>query len=577
MKHSNYLRVAFLSFTALALVSAAQAHASPQALMPSPAPLLAQPQPADSTTGSATDSLADANNDTGYANGTRAIQEGRWAEAESIFDKVAQGHGEHAQGALYWKAYAENKQGNSAQALKSCAELRQGYPNSRWIDDCGALEIEIHGKSGQPIEPQAEKDQDLKQLAINQLLQRDPGRALPQIEQILAGNKPESIKEQELFALAQNSSKGAQKLLAEVAHADANAPASIRSNTALQTRAQQLLAAVHGTAPASGASGAKHLIGVDVVVTNAQGQPVTGLTPQDFTLLDNGQQKKILGFHESASSANGENGDRTEMIILIDTVNSSLVDVGYARDQIDQFLRQDEGKLKVPVSILMFNGNGAQNVAAASRDGNALAAALDKEASNLHPIRRSEAYWGAVERLQLSLGTLGSLTMDEAAKPGRKLLVWISPGWPILAGEDGWTTSREVKTLFDEIVALSSGLRQARISICSVEPVRDTGAGQLRRFFYQSYRKPVTRVDNAKTGNLSLQILAEQSGGEVRSSTSLYLSQELAGCAAEADGDYFLTFDTVPADHLDEFHALKITANKPGLSVLTRNGYYNQP
>jgi hypothetical protein len=87
----------------------------------------------------------------------------------------------------------------------------------------------------------------------------------------------------------------------------------------------------------------------------------------------------------------------------------------------------------------------------------------------------------------------------------------------------------------------------------------------------------VTRVDNAKTGNLSLQILAEQSGGEVRSSTSLYLSQELAGCAAEADGDYFLTFDTVPADHLDEFHALKITANKPGLSVLTRNGYYNQP
>jgi outer membrane protein assembly factor BamD (BamD/ComL family) len=126
-----------------------------------------------------------------YADGTRAINESRWSDAAGLFDRVAQMHGEHAEGALYWKAYAENKEGQSASALGTCGELRKGHPKSRWVDECGALEIEIRGKSGDPVAPQTEPDENLKLLAINALMQQDQAQA---ILQKTTGNQSEELQ-----------------------------------------------------------------------------------------------------------------------------------------------------------------------------------------------------------------------------------------------------------------------------------------------------------------------------------------------------------------------------------------------
>ncbi len=53
-------------------------------------------------------------------------------------------HGEHSDGALYWKAYAQNKLGQVKAALETCAELGRDFSTSNWVHECGALEIEIH-------------------------------------------------------------------------------------------------------------------------------------------------------------------------------------------------------------------------------------------------------------------------------------------------------------------------------------------------------------------------------------------------------------------------------------------------
>ena len=100
---------------------------------------------------SANDSSAGADDASLYADGTRAINESRWSDAVGLFDRVAQMHGERAEGALYWKAYAENKEGQAANALNTCGELRKSNPKSRWLEECDALEIEIRGKSGDPV------------------------------------------------------------------------------------------------------------------------------------------------------------------------------------------------------------------------------------------------------------------------------------------------------------------------------------------------------------------------------------------------------------------------------------------
>jgi outer membrane protein assembly factor BamD (BamD/ComL family) len=51
-----------------------------------------------------------------YADGTRAVNENRWQDAVRLFNRVAQMHGEHAEGALYWKAYAASSGKNSPAA-----------------------------------------------------------------------------------------------------------------------------------------------------------------------------------------------------------------------------------------------------------------------------------------------------------------------------------------------------------------------------------------------------------------------------------------------------------------------------
>jgi HEAT repeat protein len=189
------------------------------------------PGPADGAT-------ANPKEDALYSDGTRAINDGRWAEAETIFTNIVQQHGARAEAALYWKAYAENKQGNSTRALATCGELRQAYPHVNWNHECGALEIEIRGKSNDPLPPQEEQDEELKLLALNSLMQQDESRALPVIQQILSSDKSEKLKGRALFVLAQDSSPQAQALLGQVANG--------QRDPKLQRKAIEMLAITRG-------------------------------------------------------------------------------------------------------------------------------------------------------------------------------------------------------------------------------------------------------------------------------------------------------------------------------------------
>jgi hypothetical protein len=141
-----------------------------------------------------------------YEDGTRAINDERWADAVSIFSKLAVQNGGHAEEALFWKAYAENKQGQGNQALDTCGALRKMNGGSSWVEECGALEIEIRGKSGQPVQPKPDQSDDLKLLALNALMQQDEKKAIEEIEQILNSDSSEKLKQGALFILSQHHS-----------------------------------------------------------------------------------------------------------------------------------------------------------------------------------------------------------------------------------------------------------------------------------------------------------------------------------------------------------------------------------
>jgi VWFA-related protein len=315
---------------------------------------------------------------------------------------------------------------------------------------------------------------------------------------------------------------------------------------------------------------------LDVQVTDKSGTPIRGLQQQDFTVLDDKRPQSILSFHSVNGEAASTADPPVEIVLIVDAVNASPQTVAYEREEVKKFLLRNGGKLAQPVSLVVFADAGTKVQNGSSRDGNALAALYDQYETGVRSINRSEGFYGAAERFDMSLKTLTSIATDEGTSPGRKLMIWISPGWPLLTGPDIELSRKEQQQIFDSVVSASTVLRQARITLYSVDPLGLADSGGVRITYYEEFLKGLASPSRAAVADLSLQVLAVQSGGRVLNSSN-NLTTEVANCAADADAFYVLSFDASRADRADEYHSLAVTVDKPGIKVRTRSGYYAQP
>jgi len=325
--------------------------------------------------------------------------------------------------------------------------------------------------------------------------------------------------------------------------------------------------------PAALAPRADRRIALDVVVTDRSGKPVPGLQQQDFTILDANQPRTILSF--SAVEGTSKAADRPpQAIILVDAVNTWYQGVAYQRAQADEFLRHDGGELPLPMS-LFFLSDTSEGQTVITRDRNTLADSLDSKPSSLRTHTRSQGYYGGADRRQISLDALGRLASYEATQPGRKLLIWLGPGWPLLVGPGVQLSGRDLEALFHTVVGLSTALQEARITLYNINPPgMDEPLG--REFHYGSFLKGVSSPDQIQNGNLALQVLAVQSGGRVLNASN-DIASAITTCLQDAKAFYTLAFDSPMAEHPNEYHNLQVKIGKPGLTARTRAGYYAQP
>ncbi|HEV8046812.1 MAG TPA: VWA domain-containing protein [Terriglobales bacterium] len=314
-------------------------------------------------------------------------------------------------------------------------------------------------------------------------------------------------------------------------------------------------------------------ITLDVRVTDKSGAPVLGLQKQDFAVLDDKQSKAIQSF---VAVDNATSGTPVEIVVVIDAVNTSFTAVTYERTELKKFLLQNGGKLAQPVSLVVFSDNGTKMQDGSSRDGNALASLYDQYETGLRFLNRSQGVYGAAERFDMSIRTLMSLVSYEEKRPGRKLMIWFSPGWPMLSGPNIQLSSKDEREIFNSIVAASTGLRQARITLYSLDPHGPEEAGGIRVSYYEEFLKGISSPSHALPGDLALQVLAVQSGGRVFNSSN-DLTGAIDNSVSDANAFYTLSFESAKPDRADEYHALQVTIDKPGTTVRTRTGYYAEP
>jgi len=157
-----------------------------------------------------------------YDDGREDLDDDRYDRAAEKFRELAEMNGPQTDAALYWKAYAENRLGKRDTALATIADMKRRFPQSRWLKDAGALELEIRQTTGQKPQPEAQTDAELKILALQALLNSDPERAMPLVEKLLSGLGSPKDKAKVLFMVAQSGSPQAQGLLGKVALGQSN-------------------------------------------------------------------------------------------------------------------------------------------------------------------------------------------------------------------------------------------------------------------------------------------------------------------------------------------------------------------
>jgi VWFA-related protein len=318
-------------------------------------------------------------------------------------------------------------------------------------------------------------------------------------------------------------------------------------------------------------------ISIDVEVTGKSGRPVRGLEAGDFNVFDNNQPLKLLDFH--AIDVDHPPAVPVHVLIIVDAVNADTRLIQSAREGRSEFLKQNGGKLAYPTSIALFSDSGFKVLQQVpTQDNNTLLASLNSVEAELREIGRSAGIYGAAERWQKSIDLISELSNDEATQSGRKLVLFLSSGWPTLSQAGSYVDKKHQTWIFDDIVSISNQLRQACVSLYTLDP---TSIGTLSfgtpeptlDFSYESFLKGVTKMTEAQYHDLAMQVLAVHSGGQVILGGN-DVKEEIDTALRDATVYYNLGFAPAPASLNTQYHAIRIKVDKPGLTVRTTAGYY---
>ena len=307
----------------------------------------------------------------------------------------------------------------------------------------------------------------------------------------------------------------------------------------------------------------KGLLAIDVVVTDAAGNPASDLESRDFILLDNGQPSRIRTLHNSWAASE----PAPELILILDTVNLSPQQLRQTESETAHFLRRNNGHLEAPSFLYRFTRDGLFSSSTLTRDGNVLAKEVEQHKSPRTVWswnQNSEPWAGGPQRNPLSLRALGSIAIDQREIAGRKVAIWIGPGWPVQgSGESD----------FDDMTELSTRLREARITLDNVTVWPNP---EVPVFDAHSYLEPPSSQKDMHPVKMALQAVATYAGGVVLDSSG-ELDQTIEHCVEEEWSSYTLTFNPPHTYRVDEFHALRVQVDRPALTVRAPTGYYNEP
>lgn len=309
---------------------------------------------------------------------------------------------------------------------------------------------------------------------------------------------------------------------------------------------------------------------LNVAVTDKAGQPIHGLTQSQFTLLDNKKPLNILNFHQVTAVTPQ---DPAQAVILIDGIDTPLSRIADIRRRIADYLRSAGPQLSLPISFAFLQDDGLKAQEEPTRDTKVLLTNLEKNPlpQQVHAITTDYEFQADVR--EKSLGALDVLAQRLSNRPGRKLIIWIAPGWPPFEAQTVVKSRQQMGQLFTYITNLNTVLRRAGITLDQIDSSGTQGGNNDYVSQYGNYVKGASSADDADNADLMLSVLAVQSGGLV-----LYGNNDVMGfisrCLVDASSYYEVTVQTPVPARAAEAHRITLKMPDKHWKARTRTLYY---
>jgi VWFA-related protein len=362
------------------------------------------------------------------------------------------------------------------------------------------------------------------------------------------------------------------------------------------------------------------LVLVDVVVTDKKGGFIPELKPGDFTVLEDGKPQRISAFsaHSSLTNAGPEQKlqlppnqytnfssqplDRPVTVVLLDMLNTELMDQEYGRKQMIKFLEQlPSGE---PVALFAMRGTLAMLQGFTESSDKLIAAAkaiqrykspmMTTEAeleeaeysatlaqgsaatvsSGLLNMLYSEVQFQSDQRVRVTLASLSMLAQSLSGYAGRKNLIWLTGGIPFSMGPDSskWNSQQE-RDYFHSLHEVQSQLAAAQIAVYPVDIRGLTTLGASISSPSDTSGAMARRHVNFEDSATAMSDLAFETGGK-----SFHSTNDLKTAMTESlrQGSNYYTLAYVPQnrDWNGSYRKIEVKSSQPGTKLTFRRGYY---
>ena len=357
--------------------------------------------------------------------------------------------------------------------------------------------------------------------------------------------------------------------------AAAQQPAATPRSPSTQTPVQP------GTQPTPGPNGTytitrtARIVILDMVVTDAKGTVVTDLKKDDFHVTEMDEPQTVVNFEAAGAHVTPPSADISSTqqldaaaprapvnIILLDEFNTRFEDMAFARYSLKKFLERQPGKLATPTMLIAVSLQQFSVLHDYTQNKDDLIAALDHHFAG-YPWQAHNFSWIG-ERYATAFLTLRRVAQAVIGHPGHKNMIWIGRGFPsIIMADYPLDTENRINNAVQDCV---NTLRDARVTLYTIDPAglqADPAAYGEGAAFNDPFG-----------GNYQFARLATATGGK-----ALYgrndVDAEIGTAIRDGAAFYTLTYrPTNESASLQKFRRIKVTVDRPGLTVTTREGYY---